>query len=206
MPTPSRGPVIGLVLAAGRSTRLGRPKQLVRIGGQSILYRIVSTALASALDQVLVVLGYRAGEVATDLSPLAGSTRLKLVLNPEFDRGMSSSLQAGLRHMPEAADGVMVLLGDQPVIYPEAINRLIYAFLGSDAPLCVPLVAGARVTPVIFGRRLFPYLEVLKGDVGGRNVVNQFFHQGITVNVTGWLDQADLDTEDDYNRLTELLE
>ncbi|MBF0495966.1 MAG: nucleotidyltransferase family protein [Deltaproteobacteria bacterium] len=206
MPTPPRRLVIGLVLAAGRSTRLGRPKQLARIGGQSILYRIVSAALTSALDRVLVVLGYRAGEIATDLSPLAGSTRLKLVINPEFDRGMSSSLQAGLRQLPEETDGVMVLLGDQPIIYPETINRLIFAFLSSDAPLCVPLVAGARVTPVIFGRQLFPHLEVLKGDVGGRSVVNQFFHQGITVDVTGWLDPADLDTEDDYKRLTELLE
>ncbi|MBF0475542.1 MAG: nucleotidyltransferase family protein [Deltaproteobacteria bacterium] len=206
MPTPPRRPVTGLVLAAGRSTRLGRPKQLVRIGGQSILSRIVSAALASDLDQVLVVLGYQAEEVAHDLSPLAGSTRLKLVINPEFDRGMSSSLQAGLRQLPEETAGVMVLLGDQPVIHPEAINRLIFAFLNSDAPLCVPLVAGARVTPVIFGRSMFPHLEVLTGDVGGRNVVNQFFHQAVKVDVTGWLDPADLDTEDDCNRLTELLE
>ncbi len=112
--------ISGIVLAAGSSSRLGRPKQLLELAGKLVLQHVVDAAAAAPLDEILVVLGHSAGEVADRLAlPAHG----RVVLNPDHALGQSTSLQAGLRAAAPGADAAVVLLGDQPGIRPEAIRH-----------------------------------------------------------------------------------
>jgi molybdenum cofactor cytidylyltransferase len=192
----------GVVLAAGVSARMGRPKQQLPVGDRCLLQRVVDAALASRLDEVVVVLGHRAEEIRAAIAlPAAG--RARAVVNPDFARGQSTSLQRGLRSADARSQALAVLLGDQPFIGAELIDRVAEAFLSAGVPLARPVYpdAGGRPGhPVFLARRVWPQIEELSGDQGARVLLAARPDRVLEVPVAGD-PPLDVDTWQDYQRV-----
>lgn len=180
----------GIVLAAGMSSRFNGVKQLADIGGKSLLYHITKHALDSILGSVTVVLGHESDNIEKSLGDLIENERLSIVKNENYHLGLSTSLITGINYTKDNSDAVMIILGDQPNITTEILNKLITAYGNSNAKLCVPLIKTEQNTrlgnPVIFNQRLFPELFEINGDVGAREVV---------IRNLGYARKVDLDDE-----------
>ncbi len=148
-------PTAGIVLAAGLSTRMGRPKQLLDVGGVPMLVRVLEAALDSPLDRVLVILGHEAELLRGILEPFLVNEKLRVVLNRDFQEGMASSIRAGIRQIKEEFPSCMLLLADQPLLDARTIGFLLEAFWASEKEICVPLAKGMRGHPVIFGSAFY---------------------------------------------------
>ncbi len=161
--------VAALVLAAGRSTRMGGPNKLLAdIGGKPLVRIVCENALASRAAPVIVVAGHQREKVEAALSGL----NVTLVHNPDFAEGLSTSLKAGIAALPESADGVIVCLGDMPQVDAALIDRLAGAFDPERGALVVvPTVEGKRGNPVVWSRRFFADLMKLDGDTGARHLI-----------------------------------
>jgi molybdenum cofactor cytidylyltransferase len=160
--------VAAVVLAAGRSTRMGpQNKLLADLAGTPMVRRVAQTALASRARPVLVVTGHMAAEVGAALAGLD----VGLVANPDYATGLASSLKAGIRAVPAGCDGALVLLGDMPRIAAEHIDRVIDAFAAAPDAVVVPVHEGRQGNPVLWPRRCFPELLQLAGDAGARRLI-----------------------------------
>lgn len=168
-----------LVLAAGGSSRLGQPKMLLRVAGRSLLAAAVEPLLAvPAIAQVVVVLGAQAETVRREAG-LPADERLRVVVNPDWAAGLSSSLRRGLAECPDM-DGVLVALADQVGLTAGRVEALAAAWDGA-APLVVPVAAERIGHPVLFASAVFPELHALAGDVGARDVVRRHLASAIRV-------------------------
>jgi molybdenum cofactor cytidylyltransferase len=192
----------GVVLAAGTSTRMGRPKQQLPLGDRCLLQCVVDAALASRLDEVVVVLGYRADEIRALLALPVGA-RARVVVNPDFARGRSTSLQRGLGAADARSQALAVLLGDQPCVSAGLIDRVAEAFLAAGAALARPVYPDAGGTPghpVFLARRVWPQIEDLSGDQGARTLLASHPDWLLAVPVAGD-PPLDVDTWEDYQRV-----
>lgn len=170
-PVPPRAPRIGaIVLAAGRSTRMGDTNKLIApVEGLPMVAHTVDAALLSQADPVLVVTGHEAEYLRMAL----GDRPVTLVHNPDFAAGLSTSLRAGLSALPEGLDGVVVCLGDMPFVGPHDIDKLIAAYDPDEGrEICIPTHDGRRGNPVLLGARFFPAVQGLHGDVGARTLID----------------------------------
>ena len=194
---PEEIKVAGIVLAAGRSSRMGRPKQLLPFKGKTLLDQVIFNAVDSDLDPVLVVLGHAAPAIRkrVDLA------FVEVVENKDYALGQSSSLKKGLAAVTGRCEGAMFLLGDQPLVGSETINKLIQKFRGTLPPMVIPFYKGKRGNPVIIHQNLFPLLDTLTGDTGARGLFDRYMEHIIAVNIedTGIL--FDVDTLDDFRKL-----
>lgn len=168
--------VAGVILAAGRSSRMGELKQLADIDGRPMLAHVVDAALASTLDETLVVLGHQARRVRDRLR-LDAEARVRVVEATAYAEGQSASLVAGLRAARDAR-AILVLLGDEPGVATESIDRVLAAYERADAsrtPIVRAVYTGggrrAPGHPVLFDASVWPELERLCGDVGARAVI-----------------------------------
>lgn len=163
-------PVAGLVLAAGRSTRMGERNKLLQVvRGEALVSHAVKAQLAARIGPVFVVTGHQRAEVEAALAGLA----VRFVHNPDFASGLASSVKAGLAALPSEAAGVVVSLGDMPNVTPAVIDRLAEAFADSpQAQAIVPTLFGQRGNPVLLARALFPAVETLSGDQGARRLLD----------------------------------
>ncbi|WP_067934194.1 nucleotidyltransferase family protein [Alicyclobacillus kakegawensis] len=172
--TESSSPrVAGIVLAAGLSTRMGRPKPLLELAGIPFVRRVAAAATSGGLAPVVVVVGPNELQVRRALAGLPG---IRLVKNPNYASGMASSLSTGLREVMAHCDAVMVLLADQPLLPASVVARLCarYAEKRADGILIVrSRYAGQPGHPVLFDNAVFPELLQLQGDVGARSVVSR---------------------------------
>jgi molybdenum cofactor cytidylyltransferase len=169
---PRRYPrVASIILAAGSSTRLGRPKQLLRYKGTSLVRRAVELALAAALHPVILVVGARAPEVLAEVEDLVAEGMLTTVENRDYELGQSSSLHAGLALVPDWADGALMQLVDQPFLHPKDLTQPVDRFAETGAPAVVPTAEGKRGSPVLFRADQFPALKAVTGDQGGRGIL-----------------------------------
>lgn len=189
--------IAAVVLAAGGSARMGRPKMLLPLPGGTVLATAVARLLEAPLDRVVVVLGHEAAEVRKGAG-LPGDPRVLVVENPAWRGGMATSLQKGLLACPEAS-AVLVALGDQPGVEPAVVRRLVEAWRGGSR-LAVPVAGGRAGHPVLFDRSFRDELLALAGDVGARAVLLRHWDQAATVEATN---PPDLDTEDDYRAFLE---
>ena len=188
--------IAGIVLAAGGSTRMGRPKMLLPAPGGTLLSAAVAPLLEAGLDRVVVVLGDRAEEVRRG-ARLPADPRLVLVVCAGWAAGMASSLKRGLEACADA-DAVVVALGDQPGVTAERV-RVVTAAFGPGEVLVVPVHRGIPAHPVLFGQSLFPELEALSGDVGAREVVRRHESEAFWIEIEPL---QDIDTEEDYRSFT----
>lgn len=199
-----------LILAAGSSSRMERQqhKLLLPLGDRPVVAHAVEAALASAAQPILVVLGHQAEQVHAALHAYAAGKRLLFVKNPDYRQGMSTSLRAGLQAITELdravskpIDGIIVLLGDQPLITARVITMLIEAWQETDKQIVAPLYNGKRGNPVIFGADLFPELMTVTGDEGGRSVIEQHRQDIATVELGDAAANSDVDTWSAYQQV-----
>jgi molybdenum cofactor cytidylyltransferase len=156
--------VAAVILAAGGSQRMGRPKQLLPVGGMPMIRRVAEAVCAAVLAQVVVVVGAAADQVRPAIEDLP----ISVVHNPHWADGMSTSLQAGIAALRSDIQAAVVVLADQPRLTPGLVRQLVDCYLSSSASIVVPVFHGQRGNPVLFDRRLFPDLLRLEGDSGGR--------------------------------------
>jgi len=188
--------ISALVLAAGESKRMGETKQLLEWQGKPILQHILDTLSDSAVDEVILVLGHEAGRISSKVS----GEKIKIIINPDYKEGMSTSLRHGLRAMDEKAEAFLVVLGDQPGVGKEIIDRLIQSFheFGSKKDIVLPTYRGRRGHPVLFSRRYVEEALKLKGDVGARQVLLGHPEEILAVEVNTDAILSDIDTPQDY--------
>ncbi|MBI4320965.1 MAG: molybdenum cofactor cytidylyltransferase [Chloroflexi bacterium] len=200
--TQSNSPrIAAIVLAAGQSIRMGCPKLLLHIKGKSLVRHVVENALASSAHEVIVVLGYQADQVAYQLKGL----NVKLVHNPSFAQGQSTSVIAGLRAVRLDADGVVVMMGDQPFVGPDIINALIRRHYDTRCLIAVPQYEGKNGAPVLFDRTLFPELMASTGDKGGRDLIRKHAGSVQIVPIQSSLAAKDADTREEYEELLQAI-
>jgi len=195
--TETRGPIVGVILAGGSSSRLGRPKQLLSLGDRPVLAHTLAHALAADLDAVIVVLGHEAATVRERID-FAGA---QVIVNNEYREGQSTSLRAGLAALPPDADAALFILGDQPLIGPAVHDALLAARRATGAPIVLPTYEGVRGNPVLIARELFPELAGVTGDQGARGVIRAHSAAIHNVPIPGPPPTDDLDTEEDYAHL-----
>jgi molybdenum cofactor cytidylyltransferase len=184
--------IAAVVLAAGRSTRMGATNKLTaEILGKPLVRIAAEAALGSHAKPVIVVTGHQREGVEAALASLP----VQLVHNPDFASGLGSSLKAGIAAVPADADGVIVLLGDMPQVDAHLVDRLIAAFDPEKGALAVvPTFEGRRGNPVLWSRRFFPDLMGIEGDVGARHLIGRYGEAVIEVPVTGKATLVDVDT------------
>jgi len=193
----SKKKVAGVILAAGSASRMGKIKQLMPFGKTTLLGQVLKTATASALHEIIVVLGYQAEQINQHLD-LSNAT---IVINKEYAKGQSTSLIKGLEKVSSVCDAAMFLLGDQPLVTAEIINRLINAFETANALITIPCCNGKRGNPVIIARPLFHNLTSLSADTGARAVFEVFRESIYHVPISDTAILFDVDTMEDYERL-----
>ena len=192
----------GIVLAAGRSRRMGENKLLVRLGGETVLRRAVRTARAAGLDPICVVVGEEPERLLGELAGLP----VVPVVNPEPERGMSRSLREGVAALPDDVAGVAVLLADMPFVAATMVRAVVEAATEAawDAPMAAASYEGVVAPPYFYRRALFPELLELDGDGCGKRIYKR--HQGeaavVSLPATAL---ADLDVPADLERARELL-
>ncbi|MBW2609359.1 MAG: nucleotidyltransferase family protein [Deltaproteobacteria bacterium] len=204
MKKSSKEKVAGIILAAGASTRMGSPKQLLHIGGVSLLDHALKEALNSELDIIILVLGSRAGEIKKGLKTALQDKRLRIIENRNFMDGISSSIIAGLSEVEDSYDNCMMILADMPNITSALINRLLHQYLSSGLLLGAIKTGNKRSHPVIFGRKLYRELRQLKGDTGARDLFLKYPDQVCLVEPEEDYDDMDIDTPEDYLDLQRL--
>ncbi len=186
-------PVAAIILAAGASSRFGRPKVVVDWKGQPLIANIVDIALRSPARPIVVVVGAHERQVRAAL----GSRPVQIIANANWQAGMSTSLQAGLAALPEVS-GALFVLGDQPNITVQVLAALIARFRETGAPIIEPRWGDRPGNPALFARELFPELMQLSGDRGGRPLVNKYAKRVIAVQVDRLSILEDIDTQEDY--------
>jgi molybdenum cofactor cytidylyltransferase len=184
--------VTAIILAAGRSTRMGGPnKLLAELDGKPLVRIAAEHALASKVHDVIVVVGHQAEQVEKALNGL----KVKFVRNPDFSEGLASSVKAGVAAVAKEADGAVICLGDMPMISSQLIDRLIEAFAPDRGGLiAVPVSDGRRGNPVLWSRRFFNELMALDGDVGARHLIAKHAEAVAEVPVEGHGAFLDIDT------------
>src|SRR5262245_50381456 len=188
--------VAGVLLAAGTSSRMGRNKLFLTLGGTTLVTRAATTAIAGGLDPVLVVVGHERERVLAELAKVPVTP----VYNPDYARGINSSLRAGLTAVPDDAEGAVIMLADMPFVTAEMVQTIVSSGLAPAAPLVVSSYDGEIAPPILYPRRLFPELRALvDGDGCGKRVVKQHRAEALEV---AWPASAlrDLDVADDVER------
>jgi molybdenum cofactor cytidylyltransferase len=187
--------IVGIILSAGESKRMGTPKQLLPWGNTIVLQRVVDVASASRLETVRLILGYRADEIAGRITVPA---KARIVVNQDFREGMGSSLKCGIRNSPLDAEAFMVLLGDQPFIDAHVIDTLIASYRAGRHGILIPVYDERRGHPVIFDSRYRQELLSIS-DQGAREVVHKHAADIFEVCVDSPNVLNDIDTHQDYH-------
>ena len=193
-PTAREPRVLGVVLAAGMGTRMGGTKVVRPVAGKPMVERVVDAALASRLADTVVVVGHEAAGVRAVLE----GRPVRVLDNPSFAEGMSTSVRAALLAVGPDYDAAMFLLADQPFVTAGLIDRLLEAFAATGKPIVRPEVDGRPGNPVLFSARLFPELLRETGDRGGRDVVRRHAGEVCLVAVDDPRACLDIDSLEEY--------
>lgn len=195
---PEKGRAIAaIVLAAGRSTRMGAVNKLIaEIGGKPLVRIATEQALASHAAPVIVVTGHEREKVEAALAGLP----VRLAHNPNYAEGLGSSLKAGIAAVPKEADGAIVCLGDMPQVDAPLIDKLLAAFDPERGALVVvPSIDGRRGNPVVWSRRFFNDLMAVQGDIGARHLIGTYAEAVVEVPVKGDAALTDVDTPESFS-------
>ena len=171
--------IVAVVLSAGESSRMGRPKALLPIGGETFIEHIVGALKESGLERILVVLGFNAEEMRRRIEHLP----VEILVNQNYRQGQLSSLQTALRHVHDekVCEAILVHLVDHPYLNAAVVKRMVDCYRQSKNPIIVPKYHGKRGHPVLFDRVLFSELLAASLDEGAKAVVNA--HRGETLEI-----------------------
>ena len=188
-----------LLLAAGRSARLGRPKQLLAFEGSTLLRRAAAAALESGIGPVYAIVGCRSGDMREELDGMP----VTVVDNGHWQEGIASSIRTGLQRVrierPDT-DGLLILVCDQPATDAQALRSLWALQARTCAPLAACSYDGGLGTPALFHRSLFEELMDLQGDTGAKRVIHR--HLDAAMSIPFPEGSMDIDTEEDYRAWT----
>jgi molybdenum cofactor cytidylyltransferase len=159
-------PIAAVVLAAGTSSRMGSAKQLLRLEDRPLLQHVLDHVRASAVSEIVLVLGFAAEEIRRKID----LQNVRVVLNGDYQRGMGTSLKAGLSAVDAQCAGALIVLADQPFVRPATLDRLMAEHLRSRAQIVIPTYRGFRGNPVLLDRSVFAEVMTLDGDVGCRAI------------------------------------
>jgi molybdenum cofactor cytidylyltransferase len=190
--------IVAVVLSAGESSRMGEPKALLPIDGQTFIERIVTALKNSGLERIVVVLGFNAEEMRRKIEHLP----VEIVVNPDYQQGQLSSLQAAIRHLEADAscDGMLVHLVDHPYIDPVLVRAMLQHFSNSKKVIVVPRHRGKRGHPVIFSRALFAELLNAPMAEGAKAVVNAHRDETLEIDTENVGITLDIDTPELYRQ------
>lgn len=183
-----------LILAAGASSRMGKPKQLLQIGNASMLYRVIKNAVNSTTADVFVVLGAEADSIKDDICDLP----IEIIFNPNYKNGLSSSIAKGIKRLYKY-DAVLILLADQLMISGSYLNKMVSELKNHPNTIIVSDYNGVKGVPALFPKRYYTNLLKLKGDKGAK----QFLNSDIvaTRTIISSVNLLDVDTPEDYQKL-----
>jgi molybdenum cofactor cytidylyltransferase len=193
---PTNG-VAGILLAAGTSTRMGRNKMLLDLGGETVLRRAARRAIDGGLCPLIVVLGSQATRAEQELEGLG----CEVVTNPHFESGITSSMHCGLAALPATTGAAMVLLADMPFVTADMISEMVRRYQQTAAALVISDYEGVNAPPMLYDKRLFGELQASHGERCGRQVVQRHRDHAEVLRWPGSA-LADLDVPEDYERLT----
>ena len=189
--------VSAILLGAGESKRMGMDKLSLPWRKKTVLKHSVETLLRSKVREVVTVIRDSKRAVVDPIK----DRKLKVVINPYYKKGISTSIRSGLRAIDLSSQGILIALGDQPLIKTRTINALISAFVKRRGTIVVPSFRGKEGHPVIFHRRYLKELLKLKGDVGGRSIIEKYSEEVCLVRVKSEGVTKDIDTWEDYERV-----
>lgn len=189
-----------VILAAGRSSRMGAMKLLLPLGSRPVIAQVVATALSTELRPVIVVIGHLASQVSAAL-PHTGEI---VIENAKYADGQSTSLHAGLAALPSHAPGVVVMLGDQPLVTPAQLTLLAAVASETGAPIIAASYGGRRGNPVFFKRTVFAELLRVTGDSGGREIFSRHRQDLTLVDMADASASLDIDDPDSYTQVQAL--
>jgi molybdenum cofactor cytidylyltransferase len=193
--------IVAVILSAGESSRMGRPKALLPIDGVRFIEKIVTTLKATRVGQIVVVLGHNVTELRRTMSDLP----VDLIINPDYKQGQLTSLHAAIRSIEagkdaERVDGILVHLVDHPYINAELVNSMIERFYETKKLIVVPRYQNRRGHPVIFSRTLFAELLAAPLDRGAKAVVHAHRDDTLEIDTNDEGAIIDIDTPEEYRR------
>lgn len=194
--------IAAIVPAAGMSTRMGRNKLLLTFNGKPLIAQAVDTLLASEVDEVIVVVGHEADKVKEKLE----GKRVRIVENPNYRQGLSTSIHAGLEAVPSQASAIMIYLADQPLLEPQDVNRLIRALAEArehSKSIVVPFFHGQRGNPVILDSSYKEAILEVAGEVGCKRVIKRNPDKVLVVEMETDHVVRDVDRIEDYEGLND---
>ncbi|UBF29286.1 nucleotidyltransferase family protein [Kovacikia minuta CCNUW1] len=190
---------VGLViLAAGASSRLGTPKQLLSYQGQSLIQHVVEKAIASICDPVMVVLGAHAARIRPELAAFD----VQVIENLQWSEGISTAVRSGVTTLQmeyPGVEAVVLWVCDQPFVSTQRINQLVATYQRSQPLIVASEYAGVAGVPALFHHTLFPELLALNGDMGARKIIQR--HPQNTLRISCPEGAIDIDTPAEYERL-----
>lgn len=186
--------ISALILAAGEAKRMGKLKQLLPLGHSTILKKTIKNVIASRVYETVVVLGYQAERIIPTISTM----NVKIVVNPHYRNGMSTSIISGLQAVGEKCNAIMVVLADQPFIDSSVLNQILDEFVDHGKGITVPIYKGERGHPVVISLKYKSELLGLKGDIGAREIISCHSEDVHLVNIDSHDIVVDIDTEEEY--------
>jgi molybdenum cofactor cytidylyltransferase len=203
--------VSAVVLAAGMSTRMGRNKLLLTFRDKPLVVHAMDTLLASTVGEIIVVLGHESEKVWNQLEDHAGQvangapgSRVRLIKNPDFRDGLSTSVRTGVQAVSPEAEAIMIYLADQPLLEPADVDRIIAAFAAAKAEnkmIVVPFFKGERGNPVILDASLRDSILGVVGDVGCKGVINRYPEKVYIIEMENDHVVRDVDDAEAYEKL-----
>jgi molybdenum cofactor cytidylyltransferase len=195
---------IGLmILAAGASTRMGTPKQLLLYRGRSFVRHFCDVAIASVCQPITVVLGANAEQIKPEISQLP----VQIVENQQWAEGMSSSIRVGLEALlgvNQNLEAVAIALCDQPFVSSQTLDRIVEAYHFTGKPIIASEYAGTLGVPVLFSHTLFSEIMALKSNEGAKQLIKRHIHEVFSIPFPEG--SIDIDTPNDYDQLQTLIE
>lgn len=194
--------ISAILLGAGESKRMGVNKLLLPWGKTSVFEHCLDSLLRSNIQEVVIVLSDRTKEIRNRLkeSSILANKRIKVEMNRDYRKGMSTSIRRGLKRIDPRSDGILIALGDQPFLNPRTINGLIRSFGQGRGDIIVPSFRKVKGHPVIFHRKYEKELLKLRGDTGGKTLLMKYSKQMKTIRVKSEGVIKDIDTQKEYRR------
>ncbi len=187
--------ISAIILAAGKSARLGKPKQLLPWQGTTLLGYTLSCIQKSGIEDIVLVLGAYAEEIKKTIN----INDLRIVVNTSWQTGKASSIRAGLNAISKDAKGMMIFLCDQPYLTSELIKAILQVEMDLNTPIIAPVIGEQIINPVLFKKEVFSDFYLLQGEEGGKNLFKEH-----TIQRVPWKDTRillDIDTPDDLDKL-----
>jgi len=195
--------IIGsVVLAAGKSERMKQNKLLLCINGKTLIENVLDALTAADIGEQVVVLGYKLDEIVEVIKPRLG--KVKIALNLDFEKGMTSSFQTGLMVISHV-DAVFLVLGDEPILDSNVLAMMVQKMeSNSEALIVSPIHDGKKGHPLLFSRQLFGEILSLSGTQTIRDIVQSHTDQLATIEAPSWVTMR-IDTPEDYARISNLV-